>query len=164
MDNFAAIDFETANSQQSSVCSVGIVIVRDGKIVDSFYSLIHPEPDYYNWFCQQVHGLGPCDTDDAPNFPDVWAQVEPLIAGLPLVAHNSRFDEGCLKAVFQVYRMDYPDYTFLDTLAASRRHFGRTLPNHQLQTSAAACGYDLTNHHHALADAEACAHIAMKLL
>jgi len=164
MDNFAAIDFETANSQQSSVCSVGIVIVRDGKIVDSFYSLIHPEPDYYNWFCQQVHGLGPCDTDDAPNFPDVWAQVEPLIAGLPLVAHNSRFDEGCLKAVFHVYRMDYPDYTFLDTLAASRRHFGRTLPNHQLQTSAAACGYDLTNHHHALADAEACAHIAMKLL
>lgn len=48
--------------------------------------------------------------------------------------------------------------------AASRRHFGCRLPNHQLQTVAAACGYDLTNHHHALADAEACAHIAMKIL
>ena len=51
-----------------------------------------------------------------------------------------------------------------DTLSASRRHFGKELPNHQLQTVAAACGYDLTNHHHALADAEACAYIAMKLL
>jgi len=164
MENFAAIDFETANEQPCSVCSVGIVVVRDGQIVDRFYSLIHPEPDYYQWFCQQVHGLCHEDTDDAPNFPDVWAQVEPLIEGLPLVAHNARFDEGCLKSVFRVYQMDYPDYVFFDTLAASRAHFGHDLPNHQLQTIAAACGYDLTNHHHALADAEACAHIAMKIL
>ena len=49
-------------------------------------------------------------------------------------------------------------------LAASRRHFGCRLPNHQLQTVAEACGYDLVNHHHALADAEACAVIAMQLL
>ena len=164
MRDFAAIDFETANEQPSSVCSVGVVIVRDGEIVDSFYSLIHPEPEYYKWFCQQVHGLGPDDTEDAPVFPYVWEKIEPLIEGLPLVAHNSRFDEGCLKAVFRVYRMDYPDYEFYDTLAASRRHFGCRLPNHQLHTVAAACGYDLVNHHHALADAEACAAIAIKLL
>ena len=164
MTDFAAIDFETANECRCSVCSVGVVIVRGGEIVDSFYSLIHPEPDYYQWFCQQVHGLGPEDTDDAPVFPDVWAQIEPMIEGLPLVAHNSPFDEGCLRSVFKVYRMDYPDYEFFDTLRASRRHFGRELPNHQLQTVAAACGYDLTRHHHALADAEACAAIALKIL
>lgn len=34
MKDFAAIDFETANQQRTSVCSVGIVIVRDGEIVD----------------------------------------------------------------------------------------------------------------------------------
>ena len=164
MRDFAAIDFETANEQPSSVCSVGVVIVLDGEIVDSFYSLIHPEPEYYQWVCQQVHGLGSEDTEDAPVFPYVWEKIEPLIEGLPLVAHNSRFDEGCLKAVFQVYQMDYPDYEFHDTLAASRQHFGCQLPNHQLQTVAAACGYDLVNHHHALADAEACAVIAMHLL
>ena len=164
MKDFAAIDFETANECRSSVCSVGVVIVRDGLIADSFYSLISPEPEYYQWFCRQVHGLGPEDTEGAPVFPDVWAQIVPKIEGLPLVAHNSRFDEGCLKEVLRVYRMDYPDYVFHDTLAASRRHFGRTLPNHQLHTVAAACGYDLTQHHHALADAEACAHIALKLL
>ena len=42
--NFIAIDFETANQEPSSVCSVGVVMVRDGQIVDSFYSLIQPEP------------------------------------------------------------------------------------------------------------------------
>ncbi len=164
MTDFAAIDFETANECRSSVCSVGVVIVRGGIVVDSFYSLIHPEPEYYQWFCQQVHGLGPEDTDDAPVFPDVWAQIEPMIEGLPLVAHNSPFDEGCLKSVFRVYQMDYPDYEFYDTLAESRRLYGSSLPNHQLQTVAAACGYDLTRHHHALADAEACAAIAVKIL
>ena len=164
MTDFAAIDFETANECRSSVCSVGVVVVRGGEIVNSFYSLIHPEPEYYQWFCQQVHGLGPEDTEDAPVFPKVWAKIEPLIEGLPLVAHNSPFDEGCLKEVFKVYRMDYPDYVFYDTLTTARRYYHGTLPNHQLQTVAAACGYDLTRHHHALADAEACAAIAMKLL
>ena len=43
MKDFAAIDFETANNERSSVCSVGIVIVRNGEIVDTFYSLIQPE-------------------------------------------------------------------------------------------------------------------------
>jgi DNA polymerase III subunit epsilon len=164
MKNFAAIDFETANECRSSVCSVGVVVVRDGVIADTFYSLIHPEPDYYQWFCQRVHGLDAKDTDGAPVFPEVWKKIEPLIEGLPLVAHNSPFDEGCLREVFRVYRMDYPEYEFFDTCATSRRVFGHRLPNHQLQTVAAACGYDLTNHHHALADAEACAAIALKIL
>ena len=47
MENFAAIDFETANEQRTSVCSVGVVIVRNGEIADSYYSLIRPEPEYY---------------------------------------------------------------------------------------------------------------------
>ena len=164
MTDFAAIDFETANEYPSSVCSVGIVVVRGGKVVDRFYSLIHPEPEYYQWFCMRVHGLCREDTEYAPVFPEVWSKIELLIEGLPLVAHNARFDEGCLKAVFRVYRMDYPDYIFLDTLSASRKHFGFSLPNHKLDTVSAACGYDLRNHHHALADAEACAAIAILLL
>ena len=103
-------------------------------------------------------------TAEAPVFPQVWEKAAPLIGGLPLVAHNSSFDERCLRAVFRTYCMDYPDYTFLCTCIASRRVFGRELPNHQLQTVAARCGYDLTRHHHALADAEACAAIALRIL
>lgn len=163
MENFAAIDFETANGARSSVCSVGVVVVRHGEITDTFYSLIQPEPNYYSRFCTQVHGLTREDTDDAPVFSQVWAQVAPLIEGLPLVAHNKAFDEGCLKAVFRVYQMDYPDYDFYDTLGPSRRAFPWA-ENYQLHTVAALCGYDLKQHHHALADAEACAWIAREIL
>lgn len=162
MTDFAAIDFETANGSRSSVCSVGIVIVRGGEITDRFYSLIRPRPNYYTDWTSQIHGLTRHDTDEADPFPQVWAKVAPLIEGLPLVAHNRAFDENCLKAVFAAYAMPYPDYTFHCTLVASRRKL--KLPSHRLNFAAAACGFNLTDHHHALADAEACAAIALKLL
>lgn len=110
MKDFIAIDFETANEYASSVCSIGAVLVRNGEIVKTFYSLIRPEPDYYKWFCQQVHGLGHGDTDDAEVFPFVWKRMtEELLDGvhilsedtsedpdaLPLVAHNAGFDSRC---------------------------------------------------------------------
>lgn len=62
MDTFAAIDFETANEQRTSVCSVGVIIVRSGEIVDSYYSLIRPEPEYYTYWNTRVHGLTLADT------------------------------------------------------------------------------------------------------
>ena len=164
MQDFAAIDFETANRERTSICSVGVVVVSGGEIIDEFYSLVRPYPNYYSYFNTQVHGLTYADTVGARDFPTVWAEIAPRIEGLPLVAHNSMFDEGCLRAAFERYGMPYPGYRFHCTCRASRRVFGKTLPNHQLHTVAARVGYDLRNHHHALADAEACAWIAREIL
>lgn len=163
MTDFAAIDFETANQCRSSVCSVGVVIVHDGMIVDRFYSLIQPTPNYYTHWTTEIHGLTHNDTDNAPIFPEVWKQINPLIKGLLLVAHNSPFDEGCLRSVFKTYEMEYPEYPFYCTLKASRK-LQPELPNHRLDTVAETCNFNLTNHHNAIADAEACAAIALKLL
>lgn len=162
MTDFAAIDFETANGYRTSVCSVGVVIVRDGRVVERFYRYIRPTPNYYSQINTSIHGLTRSDTDCEPHFPEVWAEIHPMIEGLPLVAHNKRFDEGCLRAVFAAYDMPYPNYRFLCTLEASRRCL--RLPCYKLPVVAAACGYDLESHHHALADAEACAAIALNIL
>lgn len=164
MLNFAAIDFETANGYPSSVCSVGVVVVRNGKVTDRFYRLIHPVPNYYNPMNVKIHGITKEDTESADTFPEVWAEVEQIIEGLPLVAHNSRFDEGCLKKAHERFGMTYPGYEFHCTCVASRKVFGASLPNHRLPTVAARCGYDLKKHHNAIADAEACAAIALKIL
>ena len=141
MENFAAIDFETANGRRSSVCAVGVVIVRGGVVVDKFYSLIQPAPNFYTCWTTNVHGLTRRDTDGQPIFPEVWKRIEEKIEGLPLVAHNRPFDEGCLKAVFEEYAMEYPGYKFYCTprrgalcacLAISfmlwRRHAATILP------------------------------------
>ena len=59
--------------------------------------------------------------------------------------------------------MIYPDYEFYDTYYASRQVFTQ-LEDHQLHTVATTCELCLANHHHALADAEACAWIAREIL
>lgn len=163
MKDFAAIDFETANKESTSVCSVGLVIVRDGRIAETFYSLIQPVPNEYDYWNKRVHGLDHKDTDTAETFPDVWKKIVPKIGSLPLVAHNKAFDERCLKAVCEKYNIHYSGYKFYCTLQASRIKLPN-LEHHRLDDVARACGYNLTNHHHALADAEACAAIALKLL
>ena len=163
LKDFAAIDFETANASRSSVCSVGIVIVRDKEMTKSIYRLIRPRPNFYNYWTTRIHGMGYFDTMDACDFPDVWNEIAPEIDGLPLVAHNSPFDEGCLKAVHSIYEMQYPGYQFYCTCRAARKKFPELI-NHKLHTVSLHCGFNLKNHHHALADAEACAAIALSVL
>ena len=82
MKDFAAIDFETANGKRTSVCSVGVVVVRGGEMTDSFYSLIRPRPNFYSRFTTAIHGLSYEDTAQAPDFADVWKQIAPRIEGL----------------------------------------------------------------------------------
>ena len=161
MKDFAAIDFETANGKCTSVCSVGVVVVREGEVAESIYRLIRPRPNFYSHWNIRIHGMSYEDTVEAPDFPDVWAEIAPSVEGLPLIAHNSPFDERCLRAAHEIYGMSYPEYRFWCTCRAARR-LCPGLPNHKLGTVAAYVGFDLEHHHHALADAEACAAIAME--
>lgn len=161
--DFVAIDFETANHHRSSICSVGMVVVRNGEIVESANRLVRPTPNFYSYWNTEVHGITQEMTDEAPTFPEVWEELSQLIGNLPLIAHNKNFDEGCLRAVHEKYAMVYPEYPFLCTYLGARRYFGNALVNHKLPTVAKHCGFDLIHHHDALADAEACAWIALNI-
>lgn len=166
MDNFVAIDVETANNHPTSICAIGAVKVVDGYIVDKFYELVKPEPEYYfRHFTENVHGIGMKDTENADTFDRVWHRLKKFIGTLPLVAHNKAFDETCLKAACRCYRIDWPDYDFYCTLTTARR----TIPRHitksfSLPNLCNALAIPFYNHHNALADAEGCAKIAMIIL
>ncbi|MDL2223406.1 3'-5' exonuclease [Bacteroidales bacterium OttesenSCG-928-M11] len=161
MINFSAIDFETANENKTSICSIGLVVVREGIITERFYSLIKPEPEYYSYWNTQVHGITLADTEKSPVFSQVWEEIESLVEGFPLVAHNKGFDERCLKAAFRMYQMDYPDYEFHCSLQMARRNI-KGLLNYKLSTVAEHIGFRF-HHHHALEDAEACARIVLAI-
>lgn len=166
MDNFVAIDVETANAEPSSICAIGAVKVIDGCIVDRFYELVKTEPEYYfRHFTLNIHGIGRKDTENARVFSEVWRDVDRFIAGLPLVAHNKAFDERCIRAAHRVYHMDYPEYPFFCTCQAARRRFPRTLlSSYSLPYVCEFLGIPFENHHNALADASGCAKIAMTIL
>ncbi len=165
LTDFVAIDFEAANGVTTSVCSVGIVIVRSREIVEEFYSLVKPVPNHYDFFTTKIHGLKKKDTENAPAFPQVWSQIEKKLRGLPLVAHGCEFEKRCLNSLFEYYHMGRKRFKIYDTKRASEIVFP-DLTNHKLQTVAVECGYDFTKqkkHHNALADAEACATIAIEM-
>lgn len=165
MDNFVAIDVETANGEWTSICSVGAVKVLGGRIVDSRYSLVNPEPNYYSYFCTRVHGLCKDDTRDAPPFGTVWQKWQDWFEGLPLVAHNAPFDAGCISAACRMYGVEPPPQPFFDTLSAARRAIPRAIcPSKALDALCDFFGIPFKDHHNALADAEACAKLAMILL
>jgi len=163
LSDFAAIDFEAANAELTSACSVGVVIVRNDEIVDRFYSLIKPVPNHYDFWTTKVHGIKKKDTENAESFPAVWYRVAHKVAGLPMVAHGKSFDERVLRALHQYYHIKYPNYPFYCTHLGSQQ-LVPDVENHKVQTVALHFGYDIEkNHHNALADAEACAVIAMHI-
>ncbi len=166
MDNFVAIDVETANNEPSSICAIAAVKVLDGRIAERFYELIKPEPDYYcRHFTLNIHGIGREDTENSRLFCDVWRDIHDFADGLTLVAHNKTFDERCIRAAHIVYGMDYPDYQFMCTLQAARKHIPRAmLSSYSLPYVCEFLGIPFYNHHNALADAEGCAKIAMTIL
>lgn len=162
MESFVAIDFETANQHRSSICSIGLVVVENKIITQTYYQLIKPIPDFYSHWNTKIHGLTKQDTNNAAEFPLLWQQIQDCIQELPLVAHNSAFDESCLKATLAAYNLPLHTNPFYCTYRQAKKSFPE-LANHKLNTVAHHLGYDLKNHHHALDDAQACAHIAMKI-
>lgn len=140
------------------MCSVGIVIVKNQKVSNTFYELIHPAPNYYCDWGTEIHGLIHRDTDQADPLPVIWREIAPALTGLSLVAHNSPFDESYLRSIFGYYGISYPDYKF--SCACDNRAKHSELPDHRLDTAAEHIEFDLKDHHHVLTDALTCAEIA----
>lgn len=166
MDNFVAIDVETANNHPTSICAVGAVKVTGGVITDRFYTLVRPYPNFYfRHFTENIHGISRDLTDDKPDFAQIFPALSDFIGNLPLVAHNAPFDSSCLKATARHYGLMLPQSTFYCTLAAARRNIPRAVcGSHSLPSVCDFLGIPFDNHHNAFADAEACAKIAMTLL
>jgi len=166
MDNFVAIDVETANHIPTSICAIGAVKVINGNISDCFYHLVKPEPNWYiKKFSEEIHGIYPNDTCNEPLFNQIWLELAEFIGDLPLVAHNKSFDERCIRETCRHYNIEFPKNKFYCTLNKARQEIPRSLCNSY--TLPNVCQYldiPFNNHHNALADAEACAKIAISIL
>jgi DNA polymerase-3 subunit epsilon len=57
--DFTAIEFETANQQPGAVCAVGLVRVRDGRVVDKSGGLVRPPEGLGEFadFNTSIHGI-----------------------------------------------------------------------------------------------------------
>ena len=164
--NFTAIDFETANGSPASPCAVGLVKVVDGKVVDSWATLMQP-PMGHSYFHPGnigVHGIRESDTWDSPTTPAAFADMLDWINGDVLVAHNAAFDMGVIRATLEVIGRPIPALEYACSLSIARQTYkkeGGVPENHRLSTMAEFIGIQDFNHHDALADADACARLVL---
>ena len=157
--DFTAIDFETANNSAASACSVGLVKVRDGRVVDEAYWLIRP-PFGHDAFLEwnvRIHGIMPADVVDAPLFSEQLAELTGFIENDVLVAHNAGFDMGVVAAVCAASFVPTPTFEYLCSLQVARKTYH--LDSYRLPVAAMAAGFEDFEHHNAAADARACAAI-----
>lgn len=159
--DFTAIDFETANGSAASACSVGLVRVRDGQIVDRIGWFIQPPPGhdrFVDWNVR-IHGITPELVAGAAGWAEQLADLVEYAQDDILVAHNAGFDMGVIKAACRATGVAVPEYRYMCSLQLARRTYH--LESYRLPVVATAAGFEDFAHHDAVADSEACAAIML---
>lgn len=158
--DFIAIDFETANSQRSSICSLGVAVVEKGRLVGTDHFLVKPTPNYYDPFNSMLHGIDDSKTRNEKPFDQQWSALQAFFDQKTIVAHNAAFDCSVLRAALNTASLTYPDFDYHCTYRLAKE----TLPlyNHKLDSVSRHFNIEL-DHHHAESDAKAAALIALRL-
>ena len=155
MDRFIAFDVETPNAYNHRMSSIGVAVIEQGKIVESFSSLIDPET-HFDAFNISLTGISPEMVETAPTFPELWNKIGEIMCSGVLVAHNAAFDMRVLSKCLMHYEIDTPRTAkYLCTVTMGRKCFP-SLPNHKLDTLCRCRGIAL-DHHRADSDSLACA-------
>lgn len=156
--DFVAIDFETATGNYNSACSLGIAVVRDLEVAETWYHTFQPPYNYYEEGNIYVHGITPAMTLDEKPFDDFWEDIAPFFQRKNLIlAHNARFDTSVLRKSLKSEEK-VPNFRYADTLNMVKNIVpGR----HGLDACCDYFGITLDHHHNGLEDAIACAQVAI---
>lgn len=159
--DFIAIDFETANEKRNSPCSIGLVVIKEGKIVEKIHYLIKPKEMRFMPINIGIHGIRPAMVENEPEFDVIWNEIKHHFNDSLIVAHNAAFDISVLRNTLELYNIDIPNLNYICTMKLSR-NFYKQLDNAKLNTVNKFLGYEF-NHHDALADAIACGNILLNI-
>jgi DNA polymerase-3 subunit epsilon len=156
-----AIDFETANEQRASACSVGLAWIEGGAVVRVEERLIRPREMRFSGFNIGIHGIHPEDVEDAPEFPAVMEEFAADFAGAVMIAHNAAFDMSVWRASLDLYGTAYPSFDYLCTVKMARKVWP-DLPSHKLNDLGRHLCISF-NHHNAAEDARVCGEVALAI-
>lgn len=159
--NFVAIDFETANEKRNSPCSIGIVVVENGEIIEKVHHLIKPKEMRFMPINIGIHGIRPSMVKDELEFDKVWEKIKHYFNDNLIIAHNASFDISVLRKTLELYNIEMPSFQYICTMKLSR-NFYSNLDNARLNTINKFLGYEF-NHHDALEDAIACGNILLNI-
>ena len=160
--DFVAIDFETATSMYKSICSMGICVVENNKIVEQKEILIKPVPFEFKEYNIKIHGITPEAVMYKPTFDIYWPMIRPYLDNRLVVAHNTSFDITALCATLDHFNIPYPVCRYLCTVKLSQKAYPE-LSSHKLNNLCSALGVEFS-HHQAYDDAYACAKVLLRIM
>ena len=156
---FNAIDVETANHHQRTICEIGIVHVADGQIQSEWQTLIDPEAQFSSWNID-IHGIDEEAVWRSPTLPQIWDDLSSRLRGSVLVSH-SPFDRTAFAQATDHYQLQPLPVTWLDSRQIARRTWPNRSGGYGLKSIAEDLGIQF-EHHRALADAKAAAQIVLQ--
>lgn len=165
--NFVAIDFETANSNRSSPCSLGISVVENSEIVFEKEWLIKPYNNHYNQKNIEIHNITPEMTINEPEFYQLWDEIKPYLENKLILAHNANnMEYKVLKNTLELYKIPFNelDFQFVDTLSLSKSLFS-WLKDYKLSTVCRLLGISFNQDyiHNSLYDANLTAKLGIRI-
>ncbi len=161
-ERYIVFDVETPNSANARMSAIGVTVVENGEMGDTFATLIDPET-WFDPFNVQLTGITPEMAAEAPTFQELWPALRPILDSGLLVAHNAPFDMSVLSKCLRTYEIHWRlEAEYACTCQMGRRCFPQ-LPNHRLNT---LCTYfDIPlDHHQAGSDSRACAGVLLHCL
>ena len=162
-DMFVVFDIETTGFSPTvnNIIEIGAVKISEGKIVDRFSTFVNPkEPIPYR--IEKLTGINDAMVEDAPFINDALTQFSKFCEGAVYVAHNANFDMGFIKAKEEAAGI-VRQYSYVDTLGMARLLVPE-IARFKLDNLCKFFKISLENHHRAVDDAEATAHIFLKLI
>lgn len=160
--SFTAIDLETTdkNAATAEIVEVAAVRVRDGRIVDTFRSLVKPRGPVSPEATQKAHGLTAADLVNERPFEKVWPELHAFCGDDVLVAHNGyTFDFPVLRRLVHKLGNSFDTPTY-DSLPIARELFSTSC---RLPDLARHFGVELDQAHRALPDTVALAKVFLAL-
>lgn len=161
---FTVLHFEIANWYRKSACSIGMLRVEDGKIIDQFYSLIRPEPFWFHKINTSVHGITENECKNEPTFGELWPKIQDWIDGQTIVSHNVSFERSVLNHLLKEYDLKANIEEYLCSSYLSRVAYPNLASYELPSVYHEALSKPFDNHHHVLNDAIASAEIVVEVV
>ena len=152
INDYISVDIENPNVRGNSICSIGIIVVKNKKVVDQKYSLINPE-DRFDINNSNITGLNYSDVKDAPTFKEYWKSIKELLEKNIIVGHNITYDLTVIAKALERYDIKVPIFNYYCTLKLSRSFINSN--SYSLNSLCDLLNINLENHHNALEDAKA---------
>ncbi|RKT53290.1 DEDD exonuclease domain-containing protein [Saccharothrix australiensis] len=163
---FVVFDLETTggSAAEDAITEIGAVKVRGGRVLGTFATLVDPERGIPPQVVA-LTGITQLMVTGAPRLTAVLPAFLEFAAGSVLVAHNSGFDVGFLKAACERHGYRWPRPTVLCTVKLARRVLSRDeAPSCRLSALAELFRVDTAPNHRALTDARATVEVLHHLL